>query len=85
MSNHTAGGHSITSTKKLVYSAMGIALALVTSYLKLWKMPMGGSVTLLSMLFSAEIPFEFLFSDTIPRERRNTSFGPLFPMTPAGG
>ena len=59
MSNHTAGGHSITSTKKLVYSAMGIALALVTSYLKLWKMPMGGSVTLLSMLFICLIGYWF--------------------------
>ena len=39
------------TTKKLVYSALGIALALVTSYIKLWEMPMGGSVTLLSMLF----------------------------------
>ena len=39
------------TTKKLVYSALGIALALVTSYIKLWEMPMGGSVTLLTMLF----------------------------------
>jgi thiamine transporter len=39
------------TTKKLVYSALGIALALVTSYIKLWEMPMDGSVTLLSMLF----------------------------------
>ena len=30
---------------------MGIALAMVTSYIKIWEMPMGGSVTLLSMLF----------------------------------
>lgn len=30
---------------------MGIALAMVTSYIKVWEMPMGGSVTLLSMLF----------------------------------
>ena len=59
MSNHTHGGSSISSTKKLVYSAMGIALALVTSYLKLWKMPMGGSVTLLSMLFICLIGYWF--------------------------
>ena len=38
-------------TKKLVFSAVGIALAMVTSYIKVWEMPMGGSVTLLSMLF----------------------------------
>lgn len=40
-----------TVTKKLVVSAMGIALSTVTSYIKIWDMPMGGSVTLLSMLF----------------------------------
>ena len=47
------------TTKKLVYSALGIALALVTSYIKLWKMPMGGSVTLLSMLFICLIGYWF--------------------------
>ncbi len=36
---------------KIVFGAMGIALAMVTSYVKLFEMPMGGSVTLLSMLF----------------------------------
>ncbi len=46
-----AASHSAGATKKLVFSAMGIALAMVTSYIKLWEMPMGGSVTLLSMLF----------------------------------
>jgi thiamine transporter len=39
------------SAKQLSFSAMGIALAMVTSILKLWNMPMGGSVTLFSMLF----------------------------------
>ena len=39
------------SAKQLTFSAMAIALAMVTSMLKLWEMPMGGSVTLLSMLF----------------------------------
>lgn len=39
------------STRQLVFSAMAIALAMVTSYIKLFKLPMGGSVTLLSMLF----------------------------------
>ena len=50
---------SFAATKKLVFSAMGIALALVTSYLKLWNMPMGGSVTLLSMLFISLIGYWF--------------------------
>ncbi len=45
--------------KKLVYSALGVALALVTSYIKLWNMPMGGSVTLFSMLFICLIGYWF--------------------------
>ena len=43
------------SAKQLTSSAMAIALAMVTSLLKLWDMPMGGSVTLFSMLFIALI------------------------------
>lgn len=39
------------TTKQLVFSAAAMALALVTSMIKLFEMPMGGSVTLLSMLF----------------------------------
>lgn len=50
-SNVKAGTSSRAVTKKLVFSAVGIALAMVTSYIKVWEMPMGGSVTLLSMLF----------------------------------
>lgn len=38
-------------TKQLVYAAAAIALAAVASMIKLVTMPMGGSVTLLSMLF----------------------------------
>jgi len=38
-------------TRKLVFSAMAIALAVVTSFLKLFHLPMGGSITLFSMLF----------------------------------
>ncbi len=43
------------TAKQLTFSAMAIALAMVTSMLKLWDMPMGGSVTLFSMLFIALI------------------------------
>ncbi len=43
------------SAQQLTFSAMAIALAMVTSMLKLWDMPMGGSVTLFSMLFIALI------------------------------
>ena len=61
MSNtsYAANTSSFATSKKLVFSAMGIALALVTSYLKLWDMPMGGSVTLLSMLFISLIGYWF--------------------------
>lgn len=39
------------SSKQLVYCGVAMALAYVTSYLKLFKLPFGGSVTLFSMLF----------------------------------
>lgn len=37
--------------KQLVISALAIALSMVTSYLKVFEMPMGGSITLFSMMF----------------------------------
>ena len=39
------------STRQITFSAIAIAIATVTSNIKLFHMPMGGSVTLLSMLF----------------------------------
>ncbi len=39
------------TTRQLVFSAMALALALVTSEIKVINMPMGGAVTLFSMLF----------------------------------
>lgn len=45
------------STKQLVFCAMAMALATVTSCIKIWPMPMGGSVTLLSMLFISLIGY----------------------------
>ena len=39
------------STKQLVFCAVALALAYLTSYIKLFEMPWGGSVTLCSMLF----------------------------------
>ena len=39
------------TTIQLTFSAIAIALAFVTSNIKLFYMPMGGSVTLLSMMF----------------------------------
>lgn len=43
--------HRKFSTKQLVFSAVAIALAAVTSMIKPFDLPMGGSVTLFSMLF----------------------------------
>ena len=39
------------AVKQLAYCAMAVALAYVTSFIKVFKLPYGGSVTLLSMLF----------------------------------
>ncbi|MDO4620625.1 MAG: energy-coupled thiamine transporter ThiT [Lachnospiraceae bacterium] len=39
------------SAKQIAFSAAAVALAIVTSYIKLIHMPMGGSATLCSMLF----------------------------------
>ena len=43
--------HTFFSTRQLVFCAMAVAAAMLTSYIKIFKAPMGGSVTLLSMLF----------------------------------
>lgn len=45
------GGGKPFGTRQLVFSAMAMALAMVTSMVKVVDMPMGGSVTLFSMLF----------------------------------
>lgn len=39
------------STRQLVFCAMAMALAFVTSYIKIFTLPWGGSITLCSMLF----------------------------------
>lgn len=44
-------GKSPISAKQLAFCAAAMGLAMVTSYLKLFHLPMGGSVTLFSMLF----------------------------------
>ena len=41
----------VLGTRKLVFSAMAIALATVASMIKLFHLPMGGSITLFSMFF----------------------------------
>lgn len=50
------GGGRIT-TRQIMFSAMAMALATVTSMIKLFDAPMGGSVTLCSMLFIALIGY----------------------------
>ena len=53
----TAAAKKVFSTKQLVVSALGIALAFALSYVRLIPMPWGGSVTLCSMLFITIIGF----------------------------
>ena len=45
------GGEKKIKTKHLVLSAVAMALGMITSFLKIFEAPMGGSVTLFSMLF----------------------------------
>lgn len=44
-------------TKQLVFCSMSIALAIVTSFIKLVSLPFGGSITLFSMLFVSLIGY----------------------------
>lgn len=58
VASYLIGKRSIKiSTKQLVVSSVCIAIAFVTSNIKLFSMPMGGSVTLLSMFFIAIIGY----------------------------
>ncbi len=45
------------SAKRLAFTALAIALATVTSFIKVVHMPMGGSVTLFSLLFMALVGY----------------------------
>ncbi len=40
---------AVLTTKKIVYGGMCIALAFILSYIRIFKMPQGGSITLVSM------------------------------------
>lgn len=46
-----SSGKKKMGTKQLVFCAMAIALAFLTSYIRIFRLPWGGSVTLCSMLF----------------------------------
>lgn len=52
-----ASQKQVFTTRQLVYSAAAIALATVCSMIKLFEMPFGGSVTMLSMLFIVLIAY----------------------------
>ena len=45
------------NTKQLVFCAMAMALATVTSFIKVASLPFGGSITFFSMLFVAIIGY----------------------------
>lgn len=49
MANKDRTSSSALTTKKLVYGGMCVALAFILSYIRLYKMPQGGSITLASM------------------------------------
>lgn len=48
---YLTGENKRIETKPLVFAAVAMALGMITSFLKLFEAPMGGSVTLFSMLF----------------------------------
>ena len=45
------GKQKTFNAKQLTFSAIAVALSFVLSYVKIWHMPWGGSITLCSMLF----------------------------------
>ncbi len=55
--HRNTGNRKTLTTKQLVFSAAAIALAVVGSMVTLFKMPMGGSVTLMSMFFIVLIAY----------------------------
>ena len=42
---------SVMAARQLIFSAVAMSLALVTAEIKFTRLPMGGSITLFSMLF----------------------------------
>jgi len=47
------------STRVLTYAALSLAVAFALSYIRLWPMPMGGSVSPMSMFFVTFVGFLF--------------------------
>jgi len=54
------------TTQQLVTCAVALALAYVTSYIKIFKLPFGGSVTLFSMLFIVLIGYWYGIKEFLP-------------------
>ncbi|RDU23974.1 energy-coupled thiamine transporter ThiT [Anaerosacchariphilus polymeriproducens] len=46
-------------TKQLIFSSLAIALGVVASFIKFYNLPMGGSITLFSMLFICLVGYWF--------------------------
>ena len=59
-------------TRALVYGALCVALSFMLSYIKLFSLPMGGSLTLCSMLPIAVLPSMFALSRFMSESRAST-------------
>lgn len=60
------GEKSNFKTKQIVFCGVGLALAIVTSYIEVYSFPFGGSVTLMSMLFICFIGYLYGPKTSIP-------------------
>jgi thiamine transporter len=60
------GQKSNFQTKQIVFCGVGLALAIVTSYIEVYSFPFGGSVTLMSMLFICFIGYLYGPKTSIP-------------------
>ena len=65
--------HKLT-TRQLVFCAVAVALAFVTSYLKIFTLPWGGSVTLCSMLFIVPVSQLALLMESCSLSRNHMYF-----------
>jgi thiamine transporter len=59
MHRYKIGGRYNITLKALVYASLALAIAFALSYVKLFPMPQGGSVTLMSMFFVSLVGFWF--------------------------
>ena len=66
--------------KQIAFAAMAMALAVVTSMIKIFSLPMGGSVTLLSMLFIVLIGYWFVLKVGLVADYSLHSFQELYSL-----